>query len=163
MVAGPDNSGGGTGGETNQEAFSGRLGRDYSSIGKHSCRFEEPDIFFLRIRGEVSAHEVTRMFAEMGAVGRPFYVLADIEGLQGLAPDVRKAASKTAVEDKNGGHLMLGMVVIKATWTMRTVIILLTKAFAYFHPESPSLLAFFETEAEARAWLAAVREKALKK
>lgn len=124
--------------------------------------FEPPDFFILYMRGDPQKKDIEEMFAGMRTVGRPLYVLANLKDLKNISPEVRKAALDVETKEKDRFR-MAAIAVINASWTVRTIVVLVRKAYLFFYPKDAAAFSFFDTEEQARAWLIAQREQALKK
>lgn len=126
--------------------------REYRSICGIRCRFEPPDLVVIYARGDVSAEDVSQVYQFMRECGETLYIVADVGGLHGISPTARKALIDEGSPARQRLH-MAAMAMVNASWTTRTVITLVNKAYMYFYPEQYTAFAFFATEAEARAWI----------
>lgn len=124
--------------------------------GKHVTWFEEPDIIYMRFGGAVTtedALELLRRQVAMAEGRRIVFFLIDAERLDNIAPEGRRAVAETLKEIP-----LRGMAVIKAPLKAKVVTKLVITAINLFRKD-PNLnpVAFFDTEAEGRSWIASRR------
>jgi len=118
-------------------------------VGKHATSFEEPDIIYLRLAGTVTDEEVQVINAhhlDYGLGRGQIFFLIDLEELEGLPNSVRKAVLETLNQITIGGFS-----VYKAPLTARVLAKLIVIGMRLFGKHIP--LEFWDTEAEARAWI----------
>jgi hypothetical protein len=121
-------------------------------IGKHTVRFEPPDIVFFRVDGDTSVAQAKQLMQYVAALPKPE------KGLFGLL-DVAKAGRHDPAALKIPGtkeHMRLhrAVVYINARFHHRTLVGLfqrVTRLLKLTSVETPII--FVDTEAEARAWL----------
>jgi hypothetical protein len=129
-------------------------------IGRHVTYFEEPDIIFLRLSGPVSeeeGREINLRNREAGARLRHVFFLIDLGELLSLPSSVRRMAAETL-------RLLptRAVVVYRAPLRARVIATMVVAALNFYRPEGDrNLLEYFDTEEEARAWLAQVRRRVL--
>lgn len=123
-------------------------------IGNHDIAIEEPDLLLVRVTGAVSVRDVEAFCAAVLSVcqGRPrMLFLVDVSGIgefgslarRRLAEEMRPVPSR-------------GVVFVGAGFGTRVVLQMLIHAVRLLTGrDNPS--AFFDTEAEARAWIQATR------
>ncbi|HSF42269.1 MAG TPA: hypothetical protein VLT87_20875 [Thermoanaerobaculia bacterium] len=125
--------------------------------GKHVTFFEEPDIIYLKFNGEVSNDEGFELLRrQLGYVeGRPrIFFLIDGENLEKIAPEARKAVAESLKEIP-----LHGMCVFAAPLKAKVITKLIITAVNLFRKDSSlNQVAFFDTEQEARDWIAARRQ-----
>ncbi|HSN86503.1 MAG TPA: hypothetical protein VL025_07080 [Thermoanaerobaculia bacterium] len=125
--------------------------------GKHVTYFEEPDIIYLKFNGEVSNDDGFELLRrQLGyAEGRPrIFFLIDGENLEKIAPDARKAVAESLKEIP-----LHGMCVFAAPLKAKVITKLIITAVNLFRKDSSlNQVAFFDTEQEARDWIAARRQ-----
>lgn len=121
-------------------------------IGKHVTILEDPDILFMRLVGPVTAEEgkeINRLHREFGLEREHVFFLVDLKDLEGIHPDVRKEAGEILKELP-----LRGAAVYQASFKARVLAKLILTAMNLFRPESEKApIEFFDTEAEARAWI----------
>lgn len=124
--------------------------------GKHITYFEEPDIIYMRFGGAVTAEdalELLRRQIEMSQGRSLLFFLIDAEDLENIAPEGRRAVAETLKEIP-----LRGMAVVKAPLKARVVTKLVITAINLFRRDSNlNPVAFFDTEAQAREWIASRR------
>jgi hypothetical protein len=125
--------------------------------GKHVTYFEEPDIIYLKFNGEVSNDEGFELLRrQLGyAEGRSrIFFLIDGENLEKIAPEARKAVAESLKEIP-----LHGMCVFAAPLKAKVITKLIITAVNLFRKDSSlNQVAFFDTEQEARDWIAARRQ-----
>lgn len=124
----------------------------YPMIGKHVTAFEEPDIIFMHLSGPVSAEEgaeINRLHRELGMGRDHVFFLVDLKELDGIHPSVRKESGETLKELP-----LRGAAIYQASFKARVVAKLIITAMNLFRSEDDKApIEFFDTEAEARAWI----------
>jgi len=128
-------------------------GAGWQFIGAHPWRLEPPGILYCSTRGDVSEADVRQLLAELlacSAPGEPVLALINISEMGELSAAARKAASAPDRQPQAFTTLFVG-----ATFTQRVVIKLIDKAY-HLLTRSPSAAPtlFFDTEEDARAWIA---------
>jgi hypothetical protein len=127
-----------------------------SIAGKHVTYFEPPDIVFMSFGGNAStedAYELLRRQMEMAAGKEIVFFIIDAEKLDSIAPEGRRAVAETLKEIP-----LRGMAVIKAPLKAKVVTKLIITAINLFRREpKQNPVAFFDTEDEAREWIATRR------
>ena len=121
-------------------------------VGAHLLRFEPPDLYHITLVGDLSMAELTALGDIVAPVERSqqIFVLADMRRFGTLSPGVRKVE----MYHYPGPH---AVAFVGASFTARVVTTLLSKAFRVLHPETKRRSAFFDTEAEGRAFLDTIR------
>jgi hypothetical protein len=131
---------------------------DHLVAGKYITYFEEPDIIYMKFGGVVStddALELLRRQMGMGEGKEILFFLIDAENLETISPDGRRAVAETLKELP-----LRGMAVVRAPLKARVVTKLVITAINLFRRDANlNPIAFFDTEAEARKWIAERREK----
>jgi hypothetical protein len=120
-------------------------------FGQHTVRFEQPALFFFRAQGDFSPSEMKGVaaFIHEHAVGLPhLFVLCDARGLGDISAESRKAAISVSK-----GLPYRGIATFGASFHARMVAKLLVGAAQLLFGSSDNPVRFFDTEAEARAWL----------
>jgi hypothetical protein len=119
-------------------------------FGKHSLRFEEPDLVVFTFVGDITAAEVRESLEDLKgfAAGRPYVLeLADMTRAGTMPAEVRKQAAETLK-----GMPFRGVALFGASFQLRVFANLFINAVNLFtRQDNPG--AFFKTEIEARAWL----------
>lgn len=130
----------------------------WPSIGRHQCYFEEPDIIFMQLVGHVSfeeGSEINRRHMVMGQNKEHVFFLIDLGGLDSIHPDVRKDAGQVL---KN--LPVRGAFGYNAPMKAKVIAKLIFTAMNMFKKEADkTTVDFYETEQEARAAVAARRER----
>lgn len=136
-------------------------GADYEewhSTGAHAYRCERAGILFLRISGDIAEDHVAAFFhafgrcCDEGATPDVFWLI-DLAGMGSMLPDARKLAARTPVRPENKGMAIFG-----ASFMQRAIVTLVDKATSLLQRGAPPL-AFQDSEADARAWIARRRSK----
>jgi uncharacterized protein YggL (DUF469 family) len=129
-------------------------------VGKHMTCFEEPDIIFMRLIGEVSKEEGLEMnqrHREFGAGRHHVFFLIDLERLEKIDPEVRRVATETLRDVP-----LRGMALYRAPLKAKVIAKLIITALNMFKKDaSTNPVIFADTEEAARAWLAARRLEVL--
>ncbi|HKV11118.1 MAG TPA: hypothetical protein VJ725_23460 [Thermoanaerobaculia bacterium] len=124
--------------------------------GKHVTYFEEPDIIYMKFNGEVSAEEGIELLRRQlqFAEGRSrVFFLIDGELLEKIAPEARKAVAESLKEIP-----LHGMCVFSAPLKAKVITKLIITAINLFRKDELNQVAFFDTEQQARDWIAARRQ-----
>jgi hypothetical protein len=125
--------------------------------GKHLFEFED-DVVMSRMVGEFTVVDMKAYFAFVAevSVGRPLYNIADMRLAGSIAPDARRYALDATKEVKFGITVAFGM-----NPTIRVLLFMLVRAAKLLrHRGSNGELEFVATEQEARALVAARRQRA---
>ncbi len=120
-------------------------------VGRHSIGFEPPALLRFVIHGDVLPEdgEAFTEFAREHTSGRPFVLLmADLSQLGGIPVHTRKNARRQAE-----GIPYRGMAFHGASLSARVFAKLVLGAMRLISGETDNPVRFFDTEAEARAWL----------
>lgn len=124
-------------------------------IGPHTLRIDG-DTVSLCLSGEFQAEHIARVISlidEIGGGQGPFYVLADVERLNGMPAEARRIAGAWKGIGRAGGTAIIG-----ATMLQRTLVTLVSRASTMLsNTRKNGEVSFFKTEEEARAWLATRR------
>lgn len=121
-------------------------------IGDIFFRFEAPDTVYTALAGDLNVADVVEVAAEVQRTvkGKPHYfAITDIRSLGSPSMEVRKAAIEIGRGLPNRGMAFFG-----GSLRMRVIPSLIAQAVNLFNrwgKQSP--IRFFETEAEARAWI----------
>jgi SpoIIAA-like len=120
-------------------------------VGLHTVRLEPPDLVVITLVGDIRVEDVHGLIAEMHDFGqkhpKPFLIV-DATRLGRFPPAARKAGM--GLDERGHGRVF---AVVGADFHQRVVLTLMVKALTLIRrvPVPPS--AFFDTEAEARAWI----------
>jgi hypothetical protein len=126
---------------------------EWQFFGKHKARVEGDIVYSVwdgpTSLAEVQAHHavVERVLAERGQV----YSLVDVRSSQSPSPEVRQWLA-----EQSKGYKVAAFALFGASFTMRTLATLMWRAGRILTRDETEI-GFFETEAEARAFLAAAR------
>jgi hypothetical protein len=117
-----------------------------------SIRWEEPDTCVTRFVGDVTEDELRRLLVEWNRMiaGRRYsFQLIDLSRFGGLSSEARKVARELKQEPHTRGTAIFG-----ASWQARAITAIFTRAVNLIQGNTDNPLRFFDTEAQARAWLA---------
>jgi hypothetical protein len=124
-------------------------------------RFEPPDLYIIRMNGDVSADDMRMQIDALRAIaqrtGGGVFWLCDVTQMGALSPEARRTAaeaSKKGVQD-----VLRGSAVFGASFATRVMVGLMVRAVRILKPGKHRPLAFVETEAEARAFLDEQRKR----
>ncbi|MDI3288209.1 STAS/SEC14 domain-containing protein [Polyangium sp. 15x6] len=127
----------------------------WEAFGTHLHRIEHPDLYFVRIRGDVLGDDMRTQIAALRALakrsGGSVFWMADVTAMGTVTTDARRATAAhefAAVRASLGGSAIIG-----ASFTARVVSTLIMRAVRALEPHGIRPVAFVETEAEARAFL----------
>lgn len=129
----------------------------WEAFGEHAYRFESPDIVHIRNVGDISRGDMQCMFETiLGGVaqagGRVFW-LADITRMGHVCPEARKLAIESDVTKNLRGTAIYG-----GNFQQRAISNLAIKAARVLNPKQIATpFKFLATEAEARAYIEAIR------
>jgi hypothetical protein len=118
-------------------------------LGAHSLQFVEPDLFILRFVGDLTAAEVLELGEFYRLSKGKLYVFVDARQLGAVSADtksMKKMPTPAAAAVCGAG--MQARLALSILAKVQMVLSLGTKTVDY---------AFFESEAEARAWLEKIR------
>lgn len=127
--------------------------------GAHEISFEAPDIFVVRVRGDVLLADVKHMFAELerfAAGAERVYWMTDISELGTIGPDARKLAARSPQLPQLKGAVICGGGLLQRM--AATLALNASRLLRGSRPHKPVL--FTSTEAEGRAWIVRQRAKA---
>jgi hypothetical protein len=122
------------------------------TFGNHVTNFEEPDILYMKLVGDVSNEEVkgiNQAHLGYGENAKELFYLIDLSELENLAPQVRKEASQVVKMLPLRGTAIYGAP-LKAKVLAK---LMLTAANMFRGGKNPNPVEFCDTEAEARAWI----------
>lgn len=138
-------------------------GTEWLFFGKHRHRFESPDIYYSCIDGDVSGSDMLAQIHALKGIserqGHSIYWLADVRRMGSLTPEARQATAKVS-KTTNIRAALRGSAIFGAAFTTRVIVSLMVRAVRALNPDKLRPLAFVETEAEARAFLALQRDAA---
>lgn len=128
-------------------------------LGTHTIQIED-DIVFLIQSGDYTPDDALKTHAEIEGVlykvGRVF-IMVDQRNAGVTHPDTRKTIAAW-----NKRHKATGAVIFGGSLASRAAATLVLGAVRLFRPDTLPTV-FVETEAEARAWISAQRNKHLQK
>ncbi|MDI1447345.1 STAS/SEC14 domain-containing protein [Polyangium sp. 6x1] len=133
---------------------------DWESFGEHEYRFEAPDIVHIRNVGDVVLEDMRRMFdlirEGVAEAGGPVFWLAGIARMGHVHADARKLA----IESDTARNLQ-GTAIYGGNFHQRAISNLAIKAARLLRPARASTpFRFIATEADARAYIEAIRRGA---
>jgi hypothetical protein len=120
-------------------------------FGLHTTRREPPDLFVLTTVGDFEEEHIQGLFSELNELGSnndTLFVLVNLSRLGHITSAARAAATMRKRTAKIGGAAFVG-----ASFQQRVLVTLVMKANVLLRRESPIPTAFFDSEAEARAWI----------
>jgi hypothetical protein len=127
-------------------------------FGKHVTYFEEPDIIFMKLTGDVTDAEGLELLRRQRAFAegrKMLFFLMDGKEMAGISPAARKAVAQTLKEIP-----LFGMANFESSMKARVVAKLVITAINLFRKDAATNpVEFFPSEEEARAWIASRREK----
>lgn len=125
-------------------------------VGAHQAQLESPDVFLLRAVGDVSEEETMQLIAlaqPRGAGEGPHFWLVDATHIGHLTPQARRRAGSWPVPPWHWGTAVFGV-----SFAQRLLASMLWGAAKVLRRDVEPVVLFAE-EAEARAWIAAERER----
>ena len=126
--------------------------------GKHVTYFEEPDIIFMKLAGDVNdaeGLELLRRQREFAEGRKMLFFLMDDREMAGISPNARKAVAELLKDIP-----IFGMANYQAPMKARVVAKLVITAINLFRKDATTNpVEFFNSEEEARQWIAQRREK----
>ncbi|MBZ4415646.1 STAS/SEC14 domain-containing protein [Myxococcus sp. RHSTA-1-4] len=128
------------------------------TMGLSKLWFEEPDTVRLVTVGAFDMKLMTEVnaVAEELRVHHPaIYLVSDMRQSSGLTPEVRKA-----IGESPDANPFAGMVIFGASFAVRTMANMMTRAAALLGRQGTKPFAMVDTEEEAKAWVAAQRDAA---
>jgi hypothetical protein len=134
-----------------------RTNPDHLVLGRQVTYFEEPDIIYVKYKGEctdMEAMEMLRRHKQFGAGHDALFFLVDAADLESISPAARKVVAE-ALRDIP----LYGMAVYAASLKAKVVIKLMITAVNLARKDaSKNPVEFFATEQSARDWLASRRQ-----
>lgn len=124
-------------------------------IGEHLFRWEPPDTGYIGYRGDLDGPSMIalRDAGRQFTVGKPqVFILVQMAHLGKVTMEARRQSAQGG-KDVN----MRGIAVISASAPLRLISSLVSRAFDLINGNVDNPTRFFETESEARAWIAARR------
>ncbi|AUX41733.1 uncharacterized protein SOCE26_031560 [Sorangium cellulosum] len=129
-----------------------RFGRNLS----HLARPEPPDVLVLIIVGDVLIEDARVIMDALVAFGqgRPLtFALVDLSRMGTMSLEARKHVAHTQFATRHGGTAVFGAGLVQ-----RMLASLVVRAYNLIHPNGYDI-AFFDSEAAARAWIDQQRRK----
>ncbi len=130
----------------------------WHEIGKHSLRFESPDIVHMRIVGDLSLAQVQQLLEWVDAFPKPekgYFSLIDIA--EAGRPNLEILKSNALLKKM---QIYGAFVYYRAQFQHRTVIEIVQKISRALNLSLKTIpLVAFATEAEARVWIDEYRER----
>ena len=124
-----------------------------TQIGSHVTGFEEPDILFMKLVGDVTNEEVkviNQTHLDLAQGTHQLFYLIDLSELDNLAPQVRKEASEVVKLLPLRGTAIYGAP-LKAKVLAK---LMLTAASMFRGGKNFNPVEFHDNESQARAWIA---------
>jgi len=127
---------------------------------RSSITLEEPDISHWRLVGDVTADDIREIYASQTKLcaNKPhIFVLVDVSKLRSVSAEARRIAAQGPTP---GITVMAirGNAIVGASFHFRIVGMLITKAAILINRGDEKPTRFFDTEANARAWFAELRQ-----
>jgi hypothetical protein len=126
------------------------------AVGNHINRFIPPDVFYMRVVGEMNdeeGREINRQHYEIGKNVDGLFFLCDIDQMEGVTPATRKEAVE--IQKKLA---IAGAVVLKAPLKARIFAKLILTATNMFRSEKMPVV-FVDTMDEAWSWIEQRRQE----
>ena len=120
-------------------------------------RWEPPDLSHIVYIGDITADHTRGLLAESlrHVSGKPYTLaLIDVSRLRHLSPESREIGKAHAREGPDGRPPLRGTAIFGASFHIRVIAQFGTMAYSLLKRHTDNPIRFFETEAEARAWLA---------
>jgi len=124
-------------------------------VGPHLFRWEGPDVGYLFYSGNLDGPTMGQLSEQSRrfTVGQPcVFLIVDMSKVGKISAEARQKSAKGS-KDLN----LRGVAVIGASTPMRIIAGLVTRAIDLMNRNTDNPTRFFETEAEARAWIATRR------
>ena len=125
-------------------------------VGTHMFRWEPPDTCYIRYNGNLDGPTMGAMAEQsrMYTVGKPVvFLLVDMARAGKISAEARQRSAQ------GGKELNLrGIAVIGASAPLRLIAGLVSRAVDLINRNTDNPTRFFESESEARAWIAARRQ-----
>ena len=124
-------------------------------VGPHMFRWEPPDIGYITYAGDLDGYTMSRLSEEgrRFTLGHPYvFLLIDMSNIGKISAEARRS-SATGSSEIN----LRGMAIIGASAPLRIIAGLVARAVDLMNRHADNPTRFFETEAEARAWIASRR------
>lgn len=126
--------------------------RLHRHVGEHTVYYEPPRFLCFVVRGDLSGQDIEEMavFVTEQVAGQPYLVgIVNVSGQRDVSPDARKASARTMA-----GLPYRALAFVGANFQTRIIARLVLGAIRLFAPGRSFPTAFFDTEEQARAWLA---------
>lgn len=129
----------------------------FRPVGPHRYRIEPPDVVHVKLDGDVELEHIRILYASVTELPDPSraYLLRDARRVGEIKPQARAHIARSGRAKD-----VLAVVNYGSSFHARVLLTMVLKAVRVFRPSAPRLL-FFETEEQARAWIASDREKRL--
>lgn len=120
-------------------------------MGPHWFRWEPPDTGYVVYTGDVDGPTMKELSqkARTFTIGKPrVFLIVDMTYAGRIATEARKISA-----DGSAGLALRGIAVIGASWAVRVIATLVTRAVDLLHQNTDNPTKFFANESEARAWI----------
>jgi hypothetical protein len=117
--------------------------------------FEEPDIVFWHLIGNVEERDITRIYDAQMEFCRGkshVFVLIDVSQMKSMTPAARRAAAAGPIPGKKVMPVR-GCAVIGASFHIQVLGLLVTKAARVLNPQEDNVIHYCDTEAQGRVWI----------
>lgn len=124
-------------------------------VGPHLFRWEPPDLGYTTYGGDLDGETMRQLAVRSRefTLGKPrVFLIVDMSRIGKVSPDARKSSAAGSQELN-----LRGIAVIGASAPLRIIAGLVTRAVDLINRNADNPTRFFETEAEARAWIAGRR------
>lgn len=124
-------------------------------VGSHLFRWEAPDIGYISYCGNLDGPTMGQLSEQSRrfTVGQPcVFLIVDMAKVGKISPAARQQSAMGS-KDLN----LRGIAVVGASTPMRLLAGVVSRAIDLVHRNTDNPTRFFETEAEARGWIAARR------
>lgn len=130
--------------------------KELVQVGKNTMGWESPDILIGIWVGVMTPEDMTAGFEKLKAFSKGWkraFALVDVSQLESIPLATRRVANDNTKDVPFASTAVYG-----ASFGVRTVFSLLVRAMSLI-TQKPMALGFFETEAQARAWIETERKR----
>ncbi len=129
----------------------------FHHIDAHRVRFEPPDILLVQTNGTIHPDQCDVFFNLVYGLcpDRPFYILRDAQN-----GGVHGSETRSRILELSDPARFAGIAIFGASFRLRVLVTMLHKTVRTLKRSFPDAT-FVDTEAEARAWIQAHRQRAI--
>lgn len=124
-------------------------------VGAHLFRWEPPDVGYTAYHGDLDGEAMVRLSTQSRefTLGQPrVFLLVDMTRIGKISAEARRASASGST-----GLVLRGIAVFGASAALRIIAGFVARATDLMNRNNDNPTRFFETEAEARAWIDARR------